>query len=129
MITKILTTDDNSINEAGKILKDGGLVAFPTETVYGLGANALYEDSVKKIYEAKGRPSDNPLIVHVCSKEAIYDVACNISDMAKKLIDAFMPGPFTIILNKKECIPYEVTAGLETVAIRYPKHNFKNLSF
>ena len=126
--SKILKIDKDNIDlqavkKAGDFIKNGGLVALPTETVYGLGASALSGENVKKIYAAKGRPSDNPHIVHVCSKESIYDVACNISDMAKKLIDAFMPGPFTIILNKKECIPYEVTAGLETVAIRYPKHN------
>ena len=122
MITKILTTDDNSINQAGKILKDGGLVAFPTETVYGLGANALLEDSVKKIYEAKGRPSDNPLIVHISDVDEIKRLAVEINDNAKALIDAFMPGPFTVILKKSPVVPDAVTAGMDTVAIRFPEN-------
>ena len=105
MITKILTTDDNSINEAGKILKDGGLVAFPTETVYGLGANALYEDSVKKIYEAKGRPADNPLIVHIADVNQVEKVAREVPELAKKLIDAYAPGPLTVILKKQPLCP------------------------
>ena len=125
--TKILKIDKhnpdiNAIKEAGEIIKNGGLTAFPTETVYGLGASAFDAMSAKKIYAAKGRPSDNPLIVHVCSKEDISRVAENISDTAQKLIDAFMPGPFTVILNKRNCVPYDVTAGLDTVAIRYPNH-------
>lgn len=114
--------DNKQMSEAGCVIKNGGLIAFPTETVYGLGASALSGESAKKIYTAKGRPSDNPLIVHVCSREQIEDVAKNISETAKKLINSFMPGPFTIVLNKKENIPYEVTAGLETVAVRYPDH-------
>ncbi len=122
MITKILTTDDNSINQAGKILKDGGLVAFPTETVYGLGANALLETSVKKIYEAKGRPSDNPLIVHISDVDEIKRLAVDINDNAKALIDAFMPGPFTVILKKSPIVPDTVTAGMDTVAIRFPEN-------
>ncbi|MEE0409536.1 MAG: L-threonylcarbamoyladenylate synthase, partial [Clostridia bacterium] len=122
MITKILTTDDNSINEAGKILKDGGLVAFPTETVYGLGANALYEDSVKKIYEAKGRPSDNPLIVHIADIDEINRLTVEINENAKALIDAFMPGPFTVILKKSSIVPDTVTAGMDTVAVRFPEN-------
>lgn len=122
MKTKILTTDDNSIKEAGKILKDGGLVAFPTETVYGLGANALLEDSVKKIYEAKGRPSDNPLIVHIADIDEIKTLAVEINANAKALIDAFMPGPFTVILKKSSIVPDTVTAGMNTVAIRFPKN-------
>lgn len=122
MITKILKTDDNSISEAGKILKDGGLVAFPTETVYGLGANALLEDSVKKIYEAKGRPSDNPLIVHISDISEIDNLAVEINDNARALISAFMPGPFTVILKKSEIVPDSVTAGMNTVAIRFPEN-------
>lgn len=114
--------DKQAMAEAGSIIKNGGLCAFPTETVYGLGASALSGESAKKIYAAKGRPSDNPLIVHVCKKEQIEDVAKDISDVAKKLINAFMPGPFTIVLNKKDSVPYEVTAKLETVAVRYPDH-------
>ena len=90
MQTKIFKTDDNSIDEAGRILKDGGLVAFPTETVYGLGGNALMPDSVKKIYKAKGRPSDNPLIVHIADLEDIKPLVSEINDNAKALIDAFI---------------------------------------
>ncbi len=122
MITKILTTDDNSINQAGKILKDGGLVAFPTETVYGLGANALLENSVKKIYAAKGRPSDNPLIVHISDIDELEQLAVEINKNAKALIDAFMPGPFTVILKKSPIVPDTVTAGMDTVAIRFPEN-------
>ena len=122
MITRILKTDDNSISEAGKILKDGGLVAFPTETVYGLGANALLEDSVKKIYEAKGRPSDNPLIVHISDISEIDTLAVEINDNARALIESFMPGPFTVILKKSGIVPDSVTAGMNTVAIRFPEN-------
>lgn len=122
METKIQGTDDTSIKLAGEILSGGGLVAFPTETVYGLGGNAFMPDSVKKIYAAKGRPSDNPLIVHIADLSEIPKLACEISDNAKALIHAFMPGPFTIILKKKDIIPSEVTAGMDTVAIRFPEN-------
>lgn len=122
METKILTTDENSIKTAGKIIADGGLVAFPTETVYGLGANAYMPDSVKKIYEAKGRPDDNPLIVHISDLDGIDKLARDINDNAKALIHAFMPGPFTIILKKSDAVPYDVTAGRETVGIRFPEN-------
>jgi L-threonylcarbamoyladenylate synthase len=120
METKIFTPDN--LDEAGEIIRSGGLVAFPTETVYGLGASAFNGDAAKKIYEAKGRPSDNPLIVHICDKLQIYELAEEISPMAEKLIDSFMPGPFTIILKKKENISNAVTAGLDTVGIRFPKN-------
>lgn len=120
--TKIFQTDDNSISEAGKILRNGGLVAFPTETVYGLGANALMPDSVKKIYEAKGRPSDNPLIVHISDIDELMPLVCDINDNARKLINAFMPGAFTIILKKSEIVPDTVTAGMDTVAVRFPEN-------
>lgn len=122
METKILKTDDKSIAEAGQILRDGGLAAFPTETVYGLGANAFMPESVKRIYEAKGRPSDNPLIVHIADIESLYSLADEINDNAKALINAFMPGAFTIILKKSERVPYDVTAGMQTVAIRFPEN-------
>jgi len=105
---------------AGEIIRSGGVVAFPTETVYGLGANALDEAAVKKIFEAKGRPSDNPLIVHICDKSQICELAQEVSDAAQKLIDAFMPGPFTIILKKKNIVPTAVTAELDSVGIRLP---------
>ena len=118
--TRLLTIEN--IDEAGAIIRKNGLVAFPTETVYGLGASAYDEAAAEKIYAAKGRPSDNPLIVHVCSKEQIEEIAKDISSDAQKLIDAFMPGPLTLILNKRECISDGVTAGLKTVAVRFPAH-------
>ena len=120
METKIFTIDE--LDKAGGIIRNGGLVAFPTETVYGLGASAWNENAAEKIYAAKGRPSDNPLIVHIFDKTQINDLARDISDTAKKLIDAFMPGPFTIILKKKDNIPDTVTAGLDTVGIRFPEN-------
>lgn len=123
METKILKTDDNSIKAAGEILSSGGLVAFPTETVYGLGANAFMPDAISKIYSAKGRPSDNPLIVHIGEVSDIEPLADEISRDAQKLIDAFMPGPFTVIVKKSLKVPYEVTAGMETVAIRCPEND------
>lgn len=107
---------------AGDIIKNGGLVAFPTETVYGLGGDALNVESSKKIYAAKGRPSDNPLIVHICKWESIYDIAEEVTDEAKLLADTFWPGPLTMILKKKDSVPYETTGGLDTVAIRMPDH-------
>ncbi|MCD8180867.1 MAG: threonylcarbamoyl-AMP synthase [Firmicutes bacterium] len=122
METKILSTDEKDINEAGKIIRNGGLVAFPTETVYGLGASALDAFAAKKIYAAKGRPSDNPLIVHICDKNQIEKIAAEIPPSAKTVIDKFMPGPITVILKKKPCIPDDVTAGLDTAAIRFPSH-------
>lgn len=121
METKILKTDDNSIAEAGAILRNGGLVAFPTETVYGLGADALRSESVRKIYEAKGRPSDNPLIVHISEISELDRLVKDINDKARALINAFMPGPFTIILKKSDIVPDTVTAGMDTVAIRCPE--------
>lgn len=121
MKTQILKSSE-SLDIAGEIIRNGGLVAFPTETVYGLGASAYDSEAAKKIYRAKGRPSDNPLIVHVASKADIYNIADGVGDMAKTIIDNFMPGPITIILKKKECISDDVTGGLKTVAIRYPDH-------
>ena len=124
MINTVLlnANDKKNISVCAEIIRRGGTVAFPTETVYGLGASAYSASAAEKIYAAKGRPSDNPLIVHVCSKEQITDVAASISHDAQKLIDAFMPGPLTLILNKKDCISDGVTAGLKTVAVRYPSH-------
>ena len=114
--------DKNEIKKQSKLLSEGKTVIFPTETVYGLGANALDEDAVKKIYEAKGRPSDNPLIVHIYDKEEVYNLAENINEKAKTIMDKFWPGPITIILNKKDIVPYRTSGGLETVAIRMPSH-------
>lgn len=114
--------DQEAIDEAGKIIKNGGLVAFPTETVYGLGGNALDEKASEKIYRAKGRPSDNPLIVHVCRMEDMYSIAEEVPEAAKKLADAFWPGPLTMILRKNGRVPYATTGGLDTVAVRMPAH-------
>lgn len=127
MNTEIIKIDPNNIDEAalaraGKIIASGGLAAFPTETVYGLGASALDEKAAEKIYAAKGRPSDNPLIVHICSKEQISDAAAEIPPYAHKLIDKFMPGPVTVILKKNKNIPDAVTAGLDTVGVRFPSN-------
>ncbi len=129
MITKVFKINQNNIldhieaiNECANIIKNGGLVASPTETVYGLCANALDSNSVKNIYNAKGRPSDNPLIVHINSFEMLDTIATNISVDAKKLMDSFWPGALTIILPKKDIVPMETTANLETVAVRYPSN-------
>lgn len=122
MNTKILTTSKEDIALAGEIIKNGGLVAFPTETVYGLGANALNENAVKGIFAAKGRPTDNPLIVHVSKKEDIASLVEEIPPKAKRLIDAFFPGPITVILNKSELINRTVSGGLDTVAVRMPEN-------
>lgn len=110
------------IQQAAEILKQGGLVAFPTETVYGLGANGLDAVACKKIYEAKGRPSDNPLILHIAEKKALYDIVKSVSKKAEKLIDAFWPGPLTIVFEKADCVPLEITGGFSTVAVRFPSH-------
>ena len=114
--------DTASIQKAGEILKKGGLVAFPTETVYGLGANALDEDAAAKIYAAKGRPSDNPLIIHITKRESLDTIVTSVSKTAEKLMEAFWPGPMTLIFPKKEIVPYGITGGLETVAVRMPSH-------
>lgn len=113
---------DGLLKEAGTVLKEGGLVAFPTETVYGLGGDALNKESSRKIYAAKGRPSDNPLIVHICKWEDIYPIVAEVSQEAKRIADAFWPGPLTMILPKSELVPYETTGGLDTVAVRMPSH-------
>ncbi|MBE4907758.1 threonylcarbamoyl-AMP synthase [Bacillus luteolus] len=111
------------IQEAAKILKDNEVVAFPTETVYGLGANALSDEAVAKIFEAKGRPSDNPLIVHIATKDQLTNIAVDIPDMVQTLVTHFWPGPLTLVLKKKDqSVGEKVTAGLETVAVRMPDH-------
>lgn len=115
--------EDNRIYEkAGEILRAGGLVAFPTETVYGLGADALDEEASAKIYAAKGRPSDNPLIVHIADMEAVYKLASEVPETALKLAEKFWPGPLTMILKKSDIVPDSITGGLGTVAIRMPSH-------
>ncbi|MBQ7432871.1 MAG: threonylcarbamoyl-AMP synthase [Lachnospiraceae bacterium] len=124
MKTKMQKADKQgtAVAEAGRVLREGGLVAFPTETVYGLGGNALDAGAAEKIYAAKGRPSDNPLIVHIARMESVYELAAEVPETAKKLMDAFWPGPLTIIFRKAAHIPYETTGGLETVGIRLPDH-------
>ena len=125
METLIEKIDKNQINEkilakAGEILKNGGLVAFPTETVYGLGANALDEEAAMKTYAAKGRPSDNPLIVHIADVSALDAIVTEVPEKAKKVMDKFWPGPLTLIFNKKDIVPLGTTGGLQTVAVRMP---------
>ncbi len=114
--------DADKIRTAGEIIRAGGLVAFPTETVYGLGADALNGCAVKKIYEAKGRPSDNPLIVHIARFSDLEEIAAKLPPSAKCLSDAFWPGPLTMIVEKSEKVPYETTGGMDTVAVRMPSH-------
>ena len=120
--TKIIKPTDENLKQAGKIIASGGLVAFPTETVYGLGADAFNPESVKKIFEAKGRPSDNPLIVHISNKEMIDKLVIDKTDSAKLLIDTFMPGPITLVMKKSEKIDDIVSAGRPTVAVRFPEN-------
>ncbi|MHA1805329.1 MAG: L-threonylcarbamoyladenylate synthase [Promethearchaeota archaeon] len=125
--TKILKVTPSNpeihvIKIAAEIIKEGGTVAFPTETVYGLGANALDSDAVMKIFIAKNRPADNPLIVHVSSKEEIHFLVEELPEKVELLIENFWPGPLTLILKKSKIVPNETTAGLNTVAIRMPKH-------
>lgn len=114
--------NDGGIRKAGEILKNGGLVAFPTETVYGLGANALDERAAARIYEAKGRPSDNPLIVHIAEMADLYGIAAEVPQKAEALAKAFWPGPLTMIFKKNDIVPYGTTGGLDTVAVRMPRH-------
>ena len=121
METKYLQFNSADLTLAGELIRKGCLVAFPTETVYGLGANALDESAVKSIYVAKGRPSDNPLIAHIWDKSQIYEIAREVSSDAEKVIQAFMPDSITIVLPKKDVVPDAVTAGLDTVAIRMPR--------
>ena len=113
---------DEELEEACRILQKGGLVAFPTETVYGLGGDAMHPEASAKIYAAKGRPSDNPLIVHIADMDALEDIAQSVPEAAVKLADHFWPGPLTMIFPKKEAVPKSTTGGLETVAVRMPSH-------
>ena len=127
MQTIIRKVDENCIDEmimeeAGALLKEGALVAFPTETVYGLGANALDSEAAAKIYAAKGRPSDNPLIVHIADMDALPLITAEIPEAAKKLAAKFWPGPLTMVMKKSEVVPYGTTGGLDTVAVRMPAH-------
>ncbi len=117
-MTKIVTR--NEILDAAKCIADGGIVAFPTETVYGLGGDAFNNVAIDNIYKAKGRPSDNPLIIHIADKNDVYKLANDVPKNAELLMDSFWPGPLTIIFNKLSSVPYRVTGGLDTVAIRCP---------
>ena len=114
--------DEEIYREAGAIIREGGLVAFPTETVYGLGGNGLSGASSAKIYAAKGRPSDNPLILHIAGMEELPALVSDIPDAAKRLAEAFWPGPMTLIFRKSSLVPPETTGGLDTVAVRMPSH-------
>ena len=120
METKILTTSDEDIKTAAYIIKSGGLVVFPTETVYGLGADAFNESAVKNVYAAKGRPSDNPMIVHIGRASDIGSLTPELNDTIVKLIDNFWPGPLSLVVKKKPVVPGAVTGGLDTVAVRMP---------
>ena len=127
MNTKVVFIDEQHIDldvikEAGELIKRGELVGFPTETVYGLGGDALQPDSARKIYAAKERPSDNPLIIHIAKWENLEYICEDIPESARKLADVFWPGPLTMILKKKPNVPLETTGGLQTVAVRLPSH-------
>ncbi len=127
MKTKILhiapdAVNTDAIEKAANILKRGGIVAFPTETVYGLGADALNTEAVQKVFDAKGRPADNPLIVHIADIRQLFDLGEKISQKAKKLAERFWPGPLTLVVRRKPFIPDIVTAGLDSVAVRMPNH-------
>lgn len=120
--TRVLRPNEKSLALAADILHAGGLVAFPTETVYGLGARAYDASAARRVYKAKGRPSDNPLIVHVCDEAMLADVVKRVTPLARRLMDAFWPGPLTLILEKSARVPGAVTAGGRTVAVRCPGH-------
>lgn len=127
MDTKVVTVDKEKpdlqvMRMAGEILRKGGLVAFPTETVYGLGGDGLNAGSSKKIYAAKGRPSDNPLIIHIADLESLEKIVKSVPPKAKLLAEKFWPGPLTMIFSKSGRVPYETTGGLESVAVRMPSH-------
>lgn len=135
MKTKIVTIGkydtpdsiDEKLTAAGGIIRQGGLVAFPTETVYGLGGDALNPESSRKIYAAKGRPCDNPLIIHIADLAHLNRIVSGIPEKALKLADAFWPGPLTMIFAKAAVVPYQTTGGLDTVAVRMPSHPLANL--
>nr|MDD6335494.1 L-threonylcarbamoyladenylate synthase [bacterium] len=123
MTTRVLSSQEqDAILEAAQLLRQGEVVVFPTETVYGLGANALREDAVKKIFAAKGRPADNPLIAHIAAPEQAHLLVADWPPVAQALSDAFWPGPLTLILPKKDCVPSMTTGGMDTVAVRCPAH-------
>lgn len=117
---------EEEIKEAGKMIKNGELVIFPTETVYGIGANGLDSNAVKNIFIAKGRAQDNPLILHISDIDMIDDIATDINEIERKIIDIFFPGPLTIILKKKDIVPSVVSGELDTVGIRMPSNKIAN---
>ncbi len=126
MVTERIIIEDSEqidlskLRRAAELLRNGGLVAFPTETVYGLGANALNEEAAKKIYAAKGRPSDNPLIAHIADFKDLDPLVSSVPEAGRKLMEAFWPGPLTLIFPKSAIVPYGTTGGLDTVAVRMP---------
>jgi L-threonylcarbamoyladenylate synthase len=120
--TRVLAPDASGIAQAAQVIREGGLVAFPTETVYGLGADALSGEAVARIFEAKGRPRFDPIIVHVASLEEAEPLWTEVPPLARKLVDRFWPGPLTLVLPKTKLVPDIVTAGLSTVAVRMPAH-------
>lgn len=127
MKTKIVRVDKENpdkeiLQKVGETIKKGGLAAFPTETVYGLGGDGLNAGSSQKIYAAKGRPSDNPLIIHIADMESLEKITKEVPEKAKLLAEKFWPGPLTMIFKKSDCVPYETTGGLESVAVRMPNH-------
>ncbi|OGI89141.1 threonylcarbamoyl-AMP synthase [Candidatus Nomurabacteria bacterium RIFCSPLOWO2_01_FULL_40_15] len=128
MQTEILKLTDSNrkevLEKASLIIKNGGLVVFPTETVYGLGASVYNEEAIKKIFKAKGRPSDNPIIVHIAKEEQLQELTDDVSPIQQKLMDSFWPGPLTIIFKKKQNISSIVSGGLSSIAIRMPSHSF-----
>ena len=125
--TKLLSSEFSDIEYAAELIKKGEVVGMPTETVYGLAADAENEQAVKKIFAAKGRPSDNPLIVHLSAVEAMEKYVCNVPELAYKIAEKFCPGPITMVLPKRSNIPYTTSGGLETVGIRIPFHKTARL--
>lgn len=126
MVTKYIKIKENYkdiLKKIGKEVKNGKLIVFPTETVYGIGANSLNKEAVSKIFDAKGRASDNPLIVHISNINMLENIVYNINDIEKKLINAFWPGPLTIIMKKKDIIPENVSGGLNTIGVRMPDNS------
>ena len=123
MTTQLLTTSEQDLNTAAAVIRSGGLVAIPTETVYGLGANGLDPKAVKKIFEAKGRPQDNPLILHIHDASQLYAFCREVPPLALQLAEAFWPGPLTMILPVSEIVPKTTTAGLDTVGVRCPDND------
>lgn len=122
-LVKINSIKDEALTKAAYFIKKGGLVAFPTETVYGLGGDGLNSEAASKIYKAKGRPSDNPLILHINDQKMLHKIVNDVNSMAKKIMTAFCPGPITLILPKSDIVPSSVTGGLDTVAVRMPDND------